>query len=146
MAAVQNGKRAENVLQEIRVVIPGTQALLGFQFIAFFNDAFKTLPASLQLYHLANLFLVSCSAVFLLTPVAYEEVGEDGKPTKRFISFTSRLIMLGMFCLITGMAGDVLVAGYALQSNHFLAAIAAIIIFLFGNIMWFGLSLAKRRS
>lgn len=138
--------RINKILQEIRIVLPGTQALLGFQFVAFFNAAFKTLPPHLQLYHLVNLLLVTCSTILLITPVGFQEIRERGRNTERFIRFTSRVITIAMFFLLIGMTGDVFVAGYLLQEQvPLVPALAAGLVGTFGFVMWFGLIMYKRR-
>ncbi len=43
--------KIEQMLTEARVIIPGGQALLGFQLIATLTDAFRELPFPIQLLH-----------------------------------------------------------------------------------------------
>jgi hypothetical protein len=47
-------KKIEQVLTECRIVLPGTQALPGFQLSAFLTDAFTMLPRADQLLHLGR--------------------------------------------------------------------------------------------
>jgi hypothetical protein len=142
----KTGSRTNQILQEIRIVLPGTQALLGFQFIAFFNPSFKTLSSHLQMYHLINLLLVTCSTVLLIAPVAYQEILENGHNTERFLRFTSRVITLAMLFLLLGLAGDIFVAGSFLKlAGNTIPMIAAISMGIFGFAMWFGITNIKRR-
>jgi hypothetical protein len=135
-------KRTDEILQEIRIILPGTQALLGFQFIAFFNNGFINLSTGMQLYHLGNLLLTTLCAVLLITPVALHEIWETGRATTVWVRFTRRLMNGAMFCLITGLAGDVFVAGQLIKGAQRLAIIAiAGAVWAIGMIMWFGLSL-----
>src|SRR5439155_8173547 len=50
--------KIKQVLMEARTVLPGAQALLGFQFTAILTDAFEELPPSSQLIHLISLGLI----------------------------------------------------------------------------------------
>jgi hypothetical protein len=139
--------RTNQILQEIRIVLPGTQALLGFQFIAFFNPSFKSLSPHLQTYHLINLLLVTCSTVLLIAPVAYQEILENGHNTERFLRFTSRVLTLAMLLLLLGLAGDVFVASSFLKlASNLIPAIAAVSLGVFGFAMWFGITSLKRHS
>jgi uncharacterized membrane protein HdeD (DUF308 family) len=143
----QQIERANQLLQEIRIVLPGTQALLGFEFIALFNESFKRLSNSLQMYHLVNLLLITICTVLLISPVAFQELLEDGENSDRFLRFTSRVITLAMFFLLAGLSGDIFVATNLLSKNtHALPAIAAIFTFVFGCVMWFGVMLVKRKT
>src|SRR3954468_23135904 len=47
--------KIKQVLTECRIVLPGTQAFLGFQLSAFLTDAFNKLPRSGQMLHLVAL-------------------------------------------------------------------------------------------
>src|SRR4051812_50065409 len=58
---------ASHLLEECRMVLPGIQALFGFQLIAVFNDGFdhKLATGERQLHFLA-LFLVALAAALVL--------------------------------------------------------------------------------
>lgn len=139
--------RVDKSLQEIRIVLPGTQALLGFQFVAFFNVSFSSLSSNLQLYHLFNLILVTISTLLLIAPVGFGEIRENGRNTARLLKFTSRMITTAMLFLLMGLAGDIFVAA-SLLSNHtqIIPALAAVVTFIAGFTLWFGLMFAKRDS
>ncbi len=118
--------------------------MLGFQFIAFFNTSFKELSPSLQIYHLVNLLLVAGCTILLIAPVAYQEILENGRGSKKFLKFTSRVLTAAMLFLLVGLAGDIYVAGTLLaDESNIIPVIAAITVFIFGFIMWFGITLAK---
>ena len=61
--------QAKNALDEARMVLPGIQALFGFQLIAIFNDGFDTkLSSSEQDLHLAAISLVAVAVVLIMAP------------------------------------------------------------------------------
>jgi hypothetical protein len=51
--------KVEQLLTEARVIIPGAQALLGFQFIAMLTSGFDRLPPSVKAAHALALCLVA---------------------------------------------------------------------------------------
>src|SRR4051812_21641792 len=60
---------ASHLLEECRMVLPGVQALFGFQLIAVFNQGFdEKLSSGQQQLHFAALFLVAVSTALLMTP------------------------------------------------------------------------------
>ncbi len=63
--------QVEEGLQEIRVVLPGTQALLGFQFATFFTATFENLTYYLKYIHLASLGFITASIIVLMSAVAF---------------------------------------------------------------------------
>ena len=76
--------KIDDVLTEARVVIPGAQALLGFQLIVMLNEGFEKLPAVSKYVHLASLLLIMLSTILLMTPAAYHRIVEQGEDTETF--------------------------------------------------------------
>ncbi len=71
------------MLTEARVVLPGVQALLGFQLAATLVDAFERLPESSKHLHLAGLRCLAIATVLLITPAAYHRPSGGGAPGAR---------------------------------------------------------------
>jgi hypothetical protein len=92
--------KIRHVLTEARMVLPGAQALLGFQFATIFMEGFARLPASSQALHLLSLALVTLSTILLITPAAYHRLVEQGEETEHFHRFASRLVLAAMVPLV----------------------------------------------
>jgi hypothetical protein len=75
--------KIKHVLTEARVVLPGAQTLLGFQFSIFLMEGFDKLPASSRYVHFASLTMVALSIVLLMTPAAYHRIVERGNGAAR---------------------------------------------------------------
>src|SRR3954451_6590823 len=60
-----------HLLEECRMVLPGVQALFGFQLVAVFNQRFTDLQFTEQLLHLAAVACVAVSAALVMTPAAF---------------------------------------------------------------------------
>src|SRR5579884_2290720 len=84
------------ILTEARVVIPGAQALLGFQLIAVMTDGFDKLASSSKYVHLASLGLIAASTILLMTPAAYHRIVEQGEISQRLWRHSRRMLMSGM--------------------------------------------------
>src|SRR5213080_5193599 len=65
-----------HVLTEIRMVLPGAQALLGFQLITFVLSDFEKIPYSSKAIHSVSLILMCVSVIGLMTPAAYHRSEE----------------------------------------------------------------------
>lgn len=138
-------RKIQHVLTEARVVLPGAQALLGFQLALTMMEAFASLPRAAQLLHVADTALTALAVVLLLTPAAYHRIAEDGEETERFHRLTSRFVVAALLPLALGLGGDLGIIGYRVSGA--LAPAAAlgggtIALFLAA---WFGLPLAARR-
>jgi Family of unknown function (DUF6328) len=137
--------RIKQVLTEARVVLPGAQALLGFQFAAILMDAFENLPKTSQYVHLVSLGLMSACIVLLMAPAAFHRIVERGEDTERLQRFSSAMVLSAMVPLALGIAGDFyVVLAKVLDSTSVAVALAtASLIFFFG--LWFGVTFVVRR-
>ncbi len=101
--------RVEQVLTEAGVVLPGVQALLGFQLATMLMDGFDKLPQSSKYIHLTSLILIGLCVILLMTPAAYHRIVERGENTESFHRVASRLLLLVMIPLPLGICGDLFV-------------------------------------
>ncbi len=98
--------RIRHVLTEARVVLPGTQALLGFQFIAVLEEGFDQLPPSSRALYVVALALLAASIVLLMLPAAYHRIAEGGEISERLQTVSSRALVAGMMTLAGAIAAD----------------------------------------
>jgi hypothetical protein len=136
--------KIKHVLTECRVVLPGAQALLGFQFVTTLMEAFEKLPASSKYVHLASLVLVAISIVLLMTPAAYHRIVERGEETKHFHRFASRMLIAAMIPLALGVSGDLFVVVRKVTESTTSATASAVVSLLFFYGLWFGFTLYRR--
>ncbi len=136
--------RIEQVLIEARVVLPGAQALLGFQFAIFLMQDFdKLLPLS-RVVHFASLACVGAAATVLMAPAAYHRIAERGEDTERLHSFASRMVLLALGALAFGFAGEMFVVVRKLTDSDQTGAGAAALTLTLLLGLWFGLALFLR--
>lgn len=136
--------KIKHVLTETRVVLPGAQALLGFQFVTTLSDAFEKMPNVLKYIHLASLGLVAVATVFLMTPAAYHRLVEEGELTEHFHRFASAMVIAALIPLALGICGDFYVVLRKVTNSEVTSIIAAGLMLLFFYGMWFGLTLYLR--
>ncbi|WOH69099.1 DUF6328 family protein [Bradyrhizobium sp. BWA-3-5] len=101
--------KIEQMLTEARVIIPGGQALLGFQLIATLTKAFNELPALFKYIHCAGLCAVALAVVLLMTPAAVHRLGFQGEDDSEFFKIGSRLVIAATIPLAIGISSDVAV-------------------------------------
>jgi hypothetical protein len=126
------------------VVLPGAQALLGFQFVTMLSAGFDALPRSSQLVHLVSLLCIALSTILLMTPAAYHRIVEEGEDTQRFHRLASGLVLAAMVPLALGVSGDLYVVTRRVLGSHgwALGTACAMLLFFFG--LWFGYTLYER--
>ena len=71
----QTENLAQEAIEEARMMLPGIQALFGFQLIAVFNERFHQLTEADQVLHYIALLLVALAIAIIMTPAAYHRLG-----------------------------------------------------------------------
>jgi hypothetical protein len=126
-------------------VLPGIQALFGFQLIAVFNPAFsERLAPGEQRLHLAAIALVVAAIGFVMTPAALHRQTEPEEVSARFLRMSSNLLMWSMVPLAVGICIDVyLVSSVILRSTIAAGTLAALLLTLLLS-LWFLLPRSRR--
>lgn len=138
-------EEATHVTDEARMVLPGVQAVLGFQLIAVFNQRFQDLSAGEQLLHLAAFLLTALAMGLVMTPAAYHRQVERGRVSRRFIDLSSTLLMLAMLPLIAGVCLDTYLIARLILKVQGLAVTVAVVTALLLAGLWYGLPAVCRR-
>lgn len=100
-----------NIIEEARVILPGVQALFGFQTIAVFNDRFEDLAAHAKACHILALVMVIVAVAMVMTPAIYYRTCR-GHVTENMLRFTSRMIRGALCPLALGLALDMFTVIY----------------------------------
>jgi hypothetical protein len=135
-----------NVIEEARVIIPGIQALFGFQTMAVFNKRFDDLPAEIKAAYLVALGLLVIAIGLLMTPAAYHRLAEPGQVSRTMIDRSSSLITAGLVPLMFALPIDVYVVVVAAIDNGAIGLWAAAATFIFLAGLWFGFPLSQKRQ
>src|SRR4030095_12861578 len=131
------GSAASHLLEECRMVLPGIQALFGFQLIAVFNDGFdhKLSPDERQLHFLA-LFLVALAAALVMAPAAVHRQSQQRMVSERFIWLSSLLLRTSMFPRARGLTLDVYLIARVVFETPILGYVFAAILFIALLALW----------
>lgn len=136
--------KIRQVLTEARVILPGNQALLGFQFAVILQQGFRELPQAVKLVHLVCLSLMALSTILLLSPAPYHRIVEHGEETDRFYQIANGLILSALPPMAVGIGGDFFVVVYKMTGRWILSAACALFMLsLFGG-LWFGYALFRK--
>jgi hypothetical protein len=130
---------AEYLLEECRMVLPGIQALFGFQLVAVFSARFgDELTRGEQRAHLVAIALVAVAVVLIMTPAAYHRQKGARSLTAGFVDLSTRLLLCSMVPLACGIVLDFyLIARVVLLTRAGAAGAAAALAVVF--LLWFAL-------
>jgi len=133
------------LLEECRMVLPGIQALFGFQLIAVFNSTFRErLSPTEQLFHLTAIGLVAIAVALVMAPAALHRQTSPQAATEDFITMATRLLLMSMFPLMLGITLDFFLIARLILNNtlaSFLLSTALLMVFatlwfLFPRLSW----------
>jgi len=146
MEAESLHQQAQQTIEEARMVLPGIQALFGFQLIAVFNNRFQELTLHEQYLHFSALCLVALAVALIMAPAAYHRIVKRGTVSHFFVNLASRLIATAMIPLMFAIMLEVLLLGRLILGKGWASlAIASSTLAVFGY-LWFLYPLFKRNS
>jgi hypothetical protein len=128
--------RVEQMLTEARVLIPGAQALFGFQLAVMLTDAFGELAASAKIVHVIALCCIVLAVILLMAPAAFHRIAYDGENNEAFYRLGSCLIVVAALPLALGITLDLYVAATRAFETRLPAILTALGIGLVLLFLW----------
>ena len=129
---------ASTLVEECRMVLPGVQAIFGFQLMVVFQQKFgEELGKPYQYLHLAAMVLVAIAAAVIMAPAAYHRIHGARAVSDRFIRISSRLLLIALGPLAVGLSLDVFLLGKLVAEDHAIAAFLALSVFAVMIFMWY---------
>jgi hypothetical protein len=131
------------LLNELRVALPGVQVLFAFLLTVPFSQRFGQLTDFQRDAYFATFLCAAFAPVFLIAPTAYHRLRFRDFDKERLITTATRLSITGTVFLALAITGTVFVITHVLFDTA-VAAIAAGV--LFGSLAWFwyGLPLTRK--
>lgn len=137
-------EQMRNTIEEARMVLPGIQALFGFQTIAVFNQRFADLPDPMQACHLLALALVVLAIALAMAPAAYHRIVESHEVSAHTVGLSSMLICAALVPLAGGLALDMAVVLYLVTPSYPASATGAAVTLALLLGLWFAFPLRAR--
>jgi hypothetical protein len=131
------------LLNELRVALPGVQMLFGFLLAVPFTNRFPNITDT-QLYVYYFTFMSTAAAtIFLIAPTAYHRLRFRQHDKEQLIQTSTRLTIVGTACLASALSGAVYLVSDLLfhTAATALATAAAAGLLLW---FWYGLPLWRR--
>jgi hypothetical protein len=126
-----------HILEECRMVLPGIQALFGFQLIAVFNDGFaQKLSTVQQQIHFVSIVLTVIAIALVMTPAALHRQIDPLAVTRRFIRSSTILLILSMFPLAISICLEIYLIAQIITRLYWLSLLTAGGLFLLFLSLW----------
>jgi hypothetical protein len=133
------------LLQELRVALPGVQVLFAFLLAVPFQQNFTKITPFQERVYFATLLLTALSAVLLISPTAYHRLTFRMQQKKHLIFLANKLAIAGIACLALAMTGAIMLITdvmFGTTATIVTSAAALSVFFLF----WCALPLKRRFS
>jgi amino acid transporter len=133
------------LLQELRVVIPGVQVLLAFLLTAPFQQRFAQLPGSLRNAFFASIACATLATVFLIAPSAHHRLRWRAGEKERLLRIGNQMAIAGTLCLAAAIVLALYVVTNVLFTSDLavLTMVAAVVVFAG---IWYVLPMVGRSS
>ncbi len=135
------------ILNEIRVALPGVQLLFGFLLAAPFMDGFRRLGDLLRYGYFFSFLCTTISCAFLIAPSVYHRLHwrQDVVDKELMLRTCNRLAIAGIVFLALAMTSSVYIISVAIAGRGPAVAITVLAGLLFGA-LWFALPLLRRSA
>jgi hypothetical protein len=119
------------LLQELRVVIPGVQVLLAFLLTAPFQQRFAAIPGSMRNAFFAAIVCATLATAFLIAPSAHHRMRWRAGDKERLVRIGNRMAIVGTVFLAAAIVLALYVVSDVLFTTNLavLTAIGALVLF-----------------
>ena len=134
-----------HLLEECRTVLPGIQALFGFQLIVVFNPSFhEKLSSTERELHLIAIGLIIVAIAMVMAPAAYHRQKDPQKVSEGFIFIATRLLLCAMFPLMVALGLEFFLITRVITNHVMLSIILSVLLLSVFSTLWFILPRSRK--
>jgi membrane-bound acyltransferase YfiQ involved in biofilm formation len=133
------------LLNEVRVAMPGVQVLFGFLLAVPFQQNFQDTTSFQRAIYFVTLLCSAAATAFLVAPVAYHRIMFRRRDKPAIIASGNVSLIAGLFFLAVAMTGAVLLVTDVIfkASTAYATTIAVGLLFV---VLWFAVGAVRRVS
>ena len=136
-------RQMTELLNELRVAMPGVQVLFAFLLAVPFQQRFEMVNAFQRDVYLVTLLAAATAIAFLVAPSAYHRIAFQEHEKERIIQMGTRQFVCGIVALAVAMDGAVLLVTDVLFRTPTVIVVLACVSAMF-LWLWFGIGLWRR--
>ena len=136
-------RQMTELLNELRVAMPGVQVLFAFLLAVPFQQRFQTVNAFQRDVYLFTLLAAATATAFLVAPSAYHRIAFQEHEKERIIQMGTRQFVCGIVALAVAMTGAVLLVTDVLfrAATTIVVVVGVAAVFAW---LWFGIGLWRK--
>jgi hypothetical protein len=136
-------RNLSEMLQELRVALPGVQVLFAFLLAVPFQQGFEKITSFQKDVYFGTLMCTAISAVLLISPTAYHRLTFRYQQKRRLVYYSNRFSIGGLIFLALAMTGAITLVTDFLFGTVATLIVTVLTVLVFAT-FWFGLPLQRR--
>lgn len=135
-------RELQELLDEVRVAIPGAEVLFAFLLGVAFTERFHETTTFQRSVYFGTLLATACATALLIAPTAYHRVRFRDGDKERMLFSVTRMALASLVLMTLAISGAVFLVGDVIWSSPVAGAAGALIAVWFAW-FWFGLPLLR---
>jgi hypothetical protein len=138
-------RNLNEMLQELRVALPGVQVLFAFLLAVPFAQGWEHITGFQKGAYFGTLICTAISAVMLISPTAYHRLTFRYQQKRKLVFYSNRFSIIGLTFLALAMTGAIMLITDFLfgMTATVITTVATVLVF---GVFWFALPLQRRFS
>ena len=136
-------RNLSELLQELRVALPGVQVLFAFLLTVPFQQGFTKITPFQERVYFATLLCTAISAALLISPSAHHRVMFRQQQKHHLVRIANRLAIIGLGFLALAMTGAVMLITDVVFGATATVAVTTASVFLMFLTLWYALPLVR---
>jgi len=132
------------LLQELRVALPGVQVLFAFLLAVPFQQNFTKISDFDKTMYFVTLLLTALSAALLIAPSAYHRLTFRYQQKHRLVFIANRLAIAGLGVLALAMTCAILLVTNVLWGTVATTVVTTVMVLAMFGVLWVALPLRRR--
>jgi hypothetical protein len=137
-------RNLSELLQELRVALPGVQVLFAFLLTVPFQQGFTKITPFQERIYFVTLLCTAISAALLISPSAYHRITFRMQEKEHLVLLSNRLAIVGLGFLALAMSGAVMLITDVVFGATATVAVTTTAVFLMFVVLWYVLPLRQR--
>ena len=127
-----------HVLEECRTVLPGIQAMFGFQLIVVFNPSFQEKLSAIEHgLHLLAIGLNMIAIAMIMAPAAYHRQKGPQSVSEEFMVVATRLLLYSMFPLMVALGLEFFLIARVITNHLTISILLTALLLTIFSMLWF---------
>jgi hypothetical protein len=129
--------QVQHLLEELKIIMPGSQILLSFQLTSVFATGFEKLSSSLKYTHLVSILFTILAIAFVMFNTSFHRIVNAGKDSTQFHAYGSYMLIASLVTMTIALVLDLYAVSYVITKISFISLLLSACMLVFIYFLWF---------